>query len=273
MTKCLPDADDCKEDYYCDEQVCVPKKANGAKCTLSTECQSEHCDKVCCQSDGGPCCEGPLDCSAPTEICSAEHLCVSCAKDDRCAEQYSMRPHCQEGECVECTEHAHCQDGDFDSPVGACTPTNKCTCWVPKEDPRWGDCDDHSICDEISQKTGEEFLCARDTNITGHFVCLRKCDSEKSPESGIECRFRETIDDKYGSQPRFWAPMTTCFAFIRYGKECDKITDCSALSTNFYEGYCLPNQACTYGCQDDNNKDQDSWCPKNNCNTSYHICD
>jgi len=66
FTRCAQDNPDCEPGYYCGANACAAKKAGGASCAVSNECNSGFCtDGVCCAEACGETCKS---CNLPGSI-------------------------------------------------------------------------------------------------------------------------------------------------------------------------------------------------------------
>ncbi|MCP4604623.1 MAG: hypothetical protein GY847_29565, partial [Proteobacteria bacterium] len=241
------DDDLCVEPYHCDNSNCEKDHDAGLSCVESSDCKTGNCTNDVCCASGQTCCDEPNDCTdAEASICSStNHYCVSCSDEDLCSSQYQNEPVCKTdaGVCVECTRQEHCRMVDagndpMNSPVGLCTPDNVCTCWG--QNSTWN-CTASSQCPP-------DFHCALDYDGPGfhdHAFCLRSCTSESGPVNGLECGSRTIAES---GKRLVWVPMTTCYAFDKYGETCSgSDSDCSVLTSAPYDGKC-DNLKCTYSC-------------------------
>jgi hypothetical protein len=214
-------------------------------------------------------CDDEIGCAATGEWCDG-HDCATCDTvdhcDDACTACPTTAPLCfaetagEAGTCVECTDDAGCRDGaaPFDSPLGVCTPDHTCTCWV--DTPTW-ECGSVSDC-----PTG--YACAQDITGSAHFVCLRSCVTAAVPENGMTCETRNTPT----TPALVWAPMTTCFAFDKFGSDCSgDVGMCSVDGTGGIADAFCPDGVCTYSCFDTSH--HDTWCPNGNCVDSNNYCE
>jgi hypothetical protein len=74
------------------------------------------------------------------------------------------------------------------------------------------------------------------------------------------------------AQVRVWAPMTTCYAFNKFGQNCtENVAMCSVDGvSSLPDGECLSG-TCTYNCLDTSGgSGEDSWCPFDNCNSNNY---
>ncbi len=238
----------------------------------------EHCGTGCTACSGTtPVCKGATPaaascvCDDSPDSCGDYSYCVSdeceacntndaCGKD--CVDCSGGEPHCDVdqdgGVCVECANDAHCRvDGGvapWNSPLGLCTEDNTCTCWVSSED---GFCSNTSQC-----PSGLGFQCARDkTGLNTHAVCLRSCSPASVSENGVACESR--ISD--GPYDYVWVPMTTCFAFNKFGTLCAGDDNVCRISALLDDGSCENfggTDYCTYSCYDeDAGAGDDEICP------------
>ena len=210
---------------------------NGNKCeTCNTD---DRCGPSCVA-----CGTGSL---ADKAHCLDGERCVACIQNDDCPAE---TPACNvaDGTCVECTRDDDCRTGSnaWVSPIGVCTPGNVCTCWVPENNPT-AECHSNESCPD-------GFYCAQDIHGSGRFVCMRECAAQQPYWGGIACSARYTMV----AAERVWAPFTTCFAFARFGANCEAdeggIPDDSKcrISDDLEDGYCMEQAdgrfACTFSC-------------------------
>ena len=96
-------------------------------------------------------------------------------------------------------------------------------------------------------------------------MCLKGCNEEQGPENGLACSER--------SGELVWAPMTTCFAFSRFGGTCNgEDADCSVINDAPFDGICR-NLVCTYSCLNGDTGD-DAWCPVGAvCGEGFEYCE
>ncbi len=252
----------------------------------------DHCGTSCSDCSGTtPKCTGATPaaascvCDTTPDSCGDYSHCVSdncetCNTDDACGKDCTDcaggTPRCDVaqdgGVCVQCLNNPHCrEDGGvapLNSPVGACTPEKKCTCWTdPTQDPTTWQCSGDTDC---TSTLGSDYTCVRDIATAPHFSCLLKCGgSEGEHDAGIFCENRNTYS---GSpiQRAVWTSKTSCYAFSKFGTSCSGDTDCSVLTGAPYDGEC--DDQCTYSCYDyDAGTGVDDWCPNNSCGIQY--CD
>jgi hypothetical protein len=179
---------------------------------------------------------------------------VECTDNAHCP---SATPQCDPTQytCEQCLQDSHCRGGNtppFDSPIGICTQDNTCTCAVGSTT---GSCDDPESPYECPAGT----FCAVDQyDAVNHFACLASCTGNSEPENGMECTIRSTLTD--GDQ-RVWAPVTSCYAFYKFGDSCTENDNCNVTSSSS-DGLCVEIDgihSCTYLCED-NDEPQDSRC-------------
>ena len=222
------------------------------------------------------------DCSeaiAQPSYCDTDsHECEVCVVDAHCGVGCgacpATAPHCFEGDagvadCVECLEEADCRELDggvssLASPLGVCTPAHTCTCWV-----------DGSLTEDCSSCPAG-FSCVQDKPASSHYACLRECSLASSTMSGLVCENRY---DTTPSQHLVWAPMTTCYAFDKFGEDCEAAGGGAAdsskcrISSGLGDGTCQEfgdDYLCTYSCID--GEANDSWCSTNDCRSSDNYC-
>ncbi len=260
----------CIADYHCEAGDCVPDLDNGSFCDEPSDCASDNCNNDTCCPAGGTCCTGPEVCAQEQPICGAEFQCVDCNVEDLCENQYRLTPICDtsSGRCVECLTNEHClleMDTDsetdidtdtelplpFKSPLGACTPDHVCTCWVDHD--TW-QCTTSADCDS-------GYLCAQDFIGGFHATCLRSCSTAQTPFNGVACEERDIAEP--GSR-LVWVPVTTCYAFNRFGidssagEEICSVDGPDGLEDGF--GHMFDGQnCCTYSCNSELDTDDDNW--------------
>jgi hypothetical protein len=222
------------------------------------------------------------ECDPANDTCAAgshcvEGACESCITDDACGSNCQdctgTTPFCDMAEngglggCVQCMDNNDCRDGaaaPFNSPLGLCTPDKTCTCWVDPASAETLACSDSSACPP-------DYTCAQDLLNKNHFACLRDCTEtqDHTPVEGIACELRNTLT---AQQAYVWVPMTTCYAFDKFGISCTIHNDCR-ISSTLNDGACQTineQDVCTYTCND--GTAHDSWCPYGNtCGLQY--CD
>jgi hypothetical protein len=95
---------DCTNQTWCDNMVCVPKKADGQPCMGGNECTSTFCvDGFCCQS-------------SCTQLCAACSMAKTGQADGTCAGvTVATDP---DNECV--STPANCRTGDCSGTIGQC---------------------------------------------------------------------------------------------------------------------------------------------------------
>jgi hypothetical protein len=240
---CGGDAGQCTDTHYCKDGLCVEKKANGIDCTVAGECASDYCDTICCASDG-PCCKEQNACGGKKPFCSPAY------------------------QCVECAEHADCQQiiggwPPVNSPLGLCTPEGVCTCWAENET------DNCSASDQCPLDSN--FVCASDVPGNDHFSCLRRC-TDQSVSFGMACVDRMTVE---AGNVAVWAPVTSCYAFNQLDTSCVGDGDCSVYGSPPYDDGACREQSCTYSCINTVTElADDNWCPQSHtCVAGYEaIC-
>jgi len=267
ITDCAGDNANCQAGYHCIAENCIADVADGGQCTDNNHCTSGYCaNGYCCQgSDPQQCCATSDNCGQ--KICDTNFICGDCADNPGCLADHPDQPICDKapgsGDCVECVEHADCQTGTFK--LGACTPTNVCTCAMA---------DNTDSCTAGGCDTDAGYVCAKEMPTVNHHACLRKCTPGSDPEFGVTCTDRDLLVG--GSTEKVWVPMTTCFAFWKFGDTCSGLTDCNADDND--GGQChnfSGNWRCTYGCWDGSSNHD--WCPAVGADTEgvcdVNICD
>lgn len=280
--------DDCDETngQYCDTDT--------AEAGMCTECiVDDHCGTNCHECIGTtPICKGSTaseakcTCNTNPDTCGdyshcVNDECVPCDNDDACGKDCvacaeSVTPHCDtsqaNGTCVECYSNEHCQNGNepLDSKLGVCMEDNTCTCWTePGEETQ-------NCVDREEPRCPEGFFCARvyyedaiPDPIT-HYNCLRECTPATEPELGFACEQRFTDQgDQY-----VWAPMTTCYAYNKFGEDCTSDQDICSVDgiADIDDGVCIStDKKCTYSCWD--GMHHDDWCPTGDCIDSNNYCE
>jgi hypothetical protein len=118
---------------------------------------------------------------------------------------------------------------------------------------------------------GYNYQCAIEFDAPGvindRFVCLKECAVAQTPQNGMACETRETLT----GTAQVWVPMTTCFAFDKFGEDCSvNVAICSVDGSGpILDGAC-PTGTCTFSCYDSGAGAGDgSWCPNNNCDIQY----
>ena len=280
----------------------TPICENGACACTDTSCDTAHrcVDGACtpcyehdaCGPTCDPCPETTPDCAGAAP---ATAVCV--CNQDSCGDYYRCEagaceacgytdtgcgpscqdctagdfPHCDTEAttpgCVQCTEDDHCRLGStppYNSPIGLCTPDRTCTCVVETQE---GDCDSNLDCPNGT-------VCAQDFYNDGsgaeHYVCLDACTSPGDPENGLACQNKPTVA---GGNADVWVPMTSCYAFERFGADCEHDVGGAPdpnkcrLSGDLRDGTCEEDPVisglyrCTYSCWDgEASAGQDSWC-------------
>ncbi|MDD5306577.1 MAG: hypothetical protein PHU25_04575 [Deltaproteobacteria bacterium] len=239
-------------------------------CTDSDACGT---DCVICASPTPSCvggatcgCGGDTDCGSGA-YCDPDAgpsgTCAGCAVDRHCGSScqncaaIAATPRCNGTACVECVYdaldpdagNADCRNGAAqprNSPLGVCTPSDTCTCWVNASE-TW-ECVATSNC-----PTG--FKCAADFGVT-HYVCLRECTPSSAPVNGLTCASRMTTD---ATNQLVWAPMTTCYAFEKFRKNGDAAF-CSVDGSSGIDDGFSPSGKCTFSCYDGSGGNN-TWCP------------
>jgi hypothetical protein len=178
-------------------------------------------------------------------------------------------PRCDGAKCVEClydpvepdAGNANCRNGAApprNSPLGVCTPSDTCTCWVASET---GSCSLTSSCPA-------GYSCAKDLLSAVHFVCLRNCTPAATAANGLTCALRDIAES---GQQLVWAPMTTCYAFDKFGLDCSgDVGMCSIDGIGSLADGACPDGKCTYTCYDTSH--HDTWCPDNFCMDANNYC-
>jgi len=211
-------------------------------------------------------CDAESGCAASGEWCDT-HACRPCDDEAHCGAACSdctgndaaRLCDVDAGACVECFANDDCRDADagaeaLGSPLGLCTPDKTCTCWVATET---------GTCTSTSCPDG--YACAQDMPGDNHYVCLRECSTAASAANGLACENRNTTS----SPALVWAPMTTCYAFDKFGADCSSGGAVCSVdgSSGISDGAC-PDGVCTYSCWDGDSS-EDSWCPEDvSCGTS-----
>jgi hypothetical protein len=237
-TSCSSDAD-CASTAYCDQNVCVLKKAQGSACTQGKECQNGNCaDNYCCESA----CAGPCDvCNATPGKCTlatgagtptcepyvckgATAMCPTTCKDNT---DCSASSFCQNGKCAgkepngtDCTADTDCNSGhcvDGVCCVSACS--NPCdSCNVVK-----GACAPSPAGTVVSQC--EPYMC-NGTAVSCPNTCVSNTDCDQA--NGYSCIFGNCTQTRPLGQP------------------CAQNSDCA--SQNCVDGVCC-NTPCSGFCQ------------------------
>jgi hypothetical protein len=259
----------CADGFHCEAGACAANLADGQGCDETSDCASGHCDNgYCCLQ--GTCCATGADCDGESAqpVChGTDFECVACHEADvdgdaACAAAWPAQPVCDpsDGMCAECVDHADCKEGStapWNSPVGVCAPDRTCTCWT-NATASWS-------CFATTDCPGG-FTCARDFGGVGHYVCLRQCTPAVVPVEGMTCELRLTAET---TNQLVWAPMTTCYAFSKFGADCSgDVHLCSVDGENgLDDGTCVAGD-CTYSCWD-GAASQDVWCPNSDCDVQY----
>jgi hypothetical protein len=247
-------------------EACIDDDACGEGCQPCADptrpaCQGATAETARCiceiDTDGDDSCGSYNQCIGGTcEPCDNDNACGAACEN--CTE--TMTPRCDmtrdNGTCVECLSDEHCQNGDvppFNSELGICTPDRTCTCWVPGAD-LIGNC--------VAGGCPGDLICAQDLVGQTHFACMRPCISASPvpPADGITCENRLKPD---ATTELVWGPVTTCFAFNRFGDSCTENNQCRAI-VSATDGSCEvfgTEEWCSYRC------DNNSECP------AEHSCD
>lgn len=210
-------------------------------------------------------CDTP-GCPNTGQWCDEAHSCQPCNQHFACGDActnctQTNSPLCalDGSTCVECNADSDCRLGGANpSPLGICTPNHNCTCWVP-------DTDLSSDCTATSCPL--DYVCAIDKTGAFHSACLRTCSHSQPAEHGLTCQARNTADDPV----HVWAPVTTCYAYNQFGKDCEADAGesadhdkCRIPSLGLDDGQCeelsLNTFRCTYSCWEGSH--DDSLCPK-----------
>jgi hypothetical protein len=239
------------------------------------------CDDSWCDTEHGECkpCTEDFACGAGCVVCGegvysglprcSSGSCVECLVSGDCS---SEQPVCDTSgnSCHECLSDSDCRtEGSvFSSPVGVCTPDKTCTCWTPADAP-------DGACTSSSCPDG--YTCAEDKPGTAHYVCLKECSELSEPVTGIGCINRDTLPS-HDSAP-VWVPMTTCYAFSRFGSDCESggLADDNKcrINSTLDDGRCEENGTlftCTYSCWD-GASGSDNWCPSGfTCDKTSNLC-
>jgi hypothetical protein len=291
-------------------EACGCAKEDTELCGQGSFCQTEPDTEGACApcEVGEHCGAGCEPCEGDTPVCLpgetvADARCVcndtSCGAYHRCNESGSCKacghtadacgpacadctaglntPYCDTGRaepaCVQCLTDDHCREAPVSSSLGSCTEDRTCTCVVEEE--KW-ECNDQSDCPEgtYCARDAENYI---DPDTYEHYACLAACVTPGDPRSGLACEERPTRSD--GPRP-VWAPMTSCYAFWRFGADCEHDVGGAPdpnkcrLSFELDDGTCVQVGAsdyrCTYSCWDDTSgQGEDSWCPNNSCDIQY----
>jgi len=186
----------CCGGFYCSEQACLAKKADGTVCDAAGECESGLCvDGVCCNTNCDGLCEGcnedgnagictlfaadsdpENDCS-PCSVCSGSgNSCVNVPNGEDPA-----------GDCTE-TEKSSC---GYD---GTCNGAGMCALWADGTTCEAGSCEDGlshvedtcdgvGACEDSGTESCEPFVCdAQGTD------CLAACSDWKDCADGYYCQ-------------------------------------------------------------------------------------
>jgi hypothetical protein len=271
---CSCTADSCGDNRFCNNdfscESCTADEACGTSCEPcpyeTPICVGETPDVAVCECDETSeletCGNGSHCVAGACEACDLDTACGPSCQDCTAT---TDTPFCDmsenggQGACVQCLDNSDCRDGStepFNSPLGVCTPDKTCTCWVPQND-QTASCTNNSC--------PEGFVCAQDLLGDTHDACLKTCDIAQEPIAGMACEIRNTAT----TPALVWVPVTTCYAFDKFGEGCSgggAICSVDGLRPGgVNDGTCVA-EFCTYSCADGD----DNWCPNaSTCGGQY----
>ncbi len=236
-TECLfscQDDTDCMPVYWCEGQVCVPKKQNGESCGGGNECLSSFCvDGYCCNSS----------CGATCESCAIDGFVGTCALYAQ-----GTDPQSECGTCKQCSGANSCESvPDGEDPFSHCQPDDVSTCDLD------GVCNGAGACRKWAEgSVCVEQYCAVSTQFEadlcdGKGGCIDYGSVDCSPymcdADGINCRTHCTLDEH--CVPVHWCNGNVCEPKKDNGDTCSAANQCK--SNNCADGYCC-NTPCNLTC-------------------------
>ncbi|MBM4353600.1 MAG: hypothetical protein FJ109_07340, partial [Deltaproteobacteria bacterium] len=236
-TECLfscQDDSDCMPAYWCEGQVCVPKKQNGEACGGNNQCLSDFCvDGYCCNSACTDVCESCAiagfigTCSLYAKGTDPELECGTC---DMCAGANACEP-VPDGE----DPFSQCVADDVGTcdQDGVCDGKGTCRLWAA------GEICVAQFCADFTQYEADK--------CDGKGGCIDNGDTDCSPYlcdvDGINCRTHCTQDEH--CIPQHWCNGNVCEPKKELGETCGGNNECK--SGDCVDGYCC-NEPCDLTC-------------------------